>query len=216
MKDLLEGIEFLGIPAIIAIILVGIYIIIDLKTKIVPEIISLKKHFNKRKEKKETKAKEQEAQKKMLVDMQKALTDMKNSVDASLNEMKSHYSPEKLAERDAWMQWVNDRAQVYDASVIELTKFKDALEVTKELTLDLYINVNRNRIIDFAGKVINENAAVSREEFNRVFKIYNEYEAILKKYEKTNGEVDVSIRIIREAYEAHMRNHTFIEDSRGY
>ena len=59
MKDLLEGIEFLGIPAIIAIILVGIYIIIDLKTKIVPEIISLKKHFNKRKEKKDKLPKEE-------------------------------------------------------------------------------------------------------------------------------------------------------------
>jgi hypothetical protein len=57
---------------------------------------------------------------------------------------------------------------------------------------------------------------VSREAFNRIFKIYNEYEAILEKYEKTNGEVEVSIRIIRDAYEAHMRNHTFIEDSRGY
>ena len=48
------------------------------------------------------------------------------------------------------------------------------------------------------------------------FKIYDEYEAILEKYGKTNGEVEISIRIIREAYETHMRNHTFIEDVRGY
>jgi hypothetical protein len=114
------------------------------------------------------------------------------------------------------MDWVNKRAEVYDASVIELTKFKESLEVTKELTLDLYININRNRIIDFANQVVNEDMPVSREAFNRIFKIYNEYEAILEKYGKTNGEVEVSIRIIRDAYEAHMRNHTFIEDSRGY
>ena len=227
MKDLLEGIEFLGIPTIIAIILVGVYFVIDLKSKILPDVISLKKYFEKRKQKKADELAEKLAQKQMLADMQKSLTEMKNSVDKSLtevkksvddsiNEMKSHYSPEKLAERDAWMNWVNERAIVYDASVKELTKFKDTLEVTKELTLDLYININRNRIIDFANQVVNEDIPVSREAFNRIFKVYDEYEEILKKYNKTNGEVEVSIRIIREAYKAHTKNHTFIEDSRGY
>ena len=216
MKDLLTGLEFLGIPTIIGIILAAIYLIIDFKTKVVPEIISIKKHYEKKKELKEQERRKQEESLERLAELQAIVSDMKNNVDASLNEMKSHYSPEKLAERDAWMNWVNARADVYDASVIELTKFKESLEVTKELTLDLYININRNRIIDFAGKVINEKIAVSREEFNRVFKIYNEYEEILEKYGKTNGEVEVSIRIIRDAYETHMRNHTFIEDFRGY
>ena len=32
----------------------------------------------------------------------------------------------------------------------------------------------------------------------------------------TNGEVDIAYRIISESYETHMRNHTFIEDIRGY
>ena len=227
MKDLLEGIEFLGIPTVFAIILVGIYLIIDLKSKILPDVISLKRYFEKRKQKKEDELAEKLAQKKMLEDMQKSLTEMKNSVDKSLtevkksvddsiNEMKSHYSPEKLAERDAWMSWVNDRAVVYDASVEKLTTFKDTLEVTKELTLDLYININRNRIIDFANQVVNEDILVSREAFNRIFKVYDEYEEILEKYGKTNGEVEMSIRIIREAYKAHTKNHTFIEDTRGY
>jgi hypothetical protein len=227
MKDLLEGIEFLGIPTIIAIILVGIYLIIDFKSKLLPEMISLKRYFKKRKQKKEDAIKEQQKQKKMLEDMHKSLaeikasfdkslTEVRNSVDASIDEMKSHYSPEKLAQRDAWMAWVDGRAEVYDASVEKLTELKDALHANNELTLDLYINVNRNRIIDFASKVVNENVAVSREEFRRIFKTYDEYEKILEKHGKTNGEVEVSIRIIREAYETHMRNHTFIEDSRGY
>lgn len=216
MKDVVEGVQFLGIPTIVAVILVGIYFIIDFKTKIVPEILSIKKYFDKKKELKKQELTERNEQKEMLVAMQQELKEMRNSVDASLNEMKSHYSPEKLAQRDAWMNWVNERAVVYDESVKELTKFKDTLEVTKELTLDLYINVNRNRIIDFANQVVNEDVPVSREAFNRIFKVYNEYEEILEKYGKTNGEVEVSIRIIREAYEAHMKNHTFIEDSRGY
>lgn len=205
MDKTIEIAQWVGIPVSIVIGIAILYIItsvigciLDFKGKIWPEIINWRRWSRRKKE-------EKEKQKKLLEDVQVALT-----------EMQSHYSPEKLAQRDAWMKWVNDRAKVYDASVKELTEFKGTLEVTKELTLDLYINVNRNRIIDFAGKVINEDVAVSREEFNRIFKIYNEYEEILEKYGKTNGEVEVSIRIIREAYETHMRNHTFIEDSRGY
>lgn len=205
MGGIMDAIKYLGIPGSIAVFIVALYLIMqiigelaELTGKVVPEFFKIRKYFKRKQE-------EKIKQKKLLEDVQ-----------ASLNEMKTHYSPEKLAERDAWMNWVNERAEVYDASVKELTTFKDTLEVTKELTLDLYININRNRIIDFAGKVINENVAVSREEFNRVFKIYSEYEEILEKYGKTNGEVEVSIGIIREAYEAHMRNHTFIEDLRGY
>jgi sugar-specific transcriptional regulator TrmB len=205
MGDLLKGIEFLGIPATIAVILVGLYLIIniigcilDFKGKVVPEIINFRRYLRRRKEEKEKQAK------------------LLERLAAKLESFEGHYSPEKIAQRNEWMDWVNKRAEVYDASVKELTKFKDTLEVTKELTLDLYINVNRNRIIDFANQVVNEDVPVSREAFNRIFKVYNEYEEILEKYGKTNGEVEVSIRIIRESYEAHMRNHTFIEDSRGY
>ncbi len=205
MGDQINALTYLGVPMIvIACALALLFVlnvigsILDCYGKVWPKIINFRRR---RREKRD----EKDKQAILLAD-----------VKAALDEMKSHYSPERLAERDAWMSWVNDRAEVYDASVQELTKFKDTLEVTKELTLDLYININRNRIIDFAGKVINENATVSREEFNRIFKIYDEYEEILERYGKTNGEVEVSIRIIREAYETHMRNHTFIEDSRGY
>ena len=203
--DEIKIMEYLQIPLWIIVSVVGLLLILnivgsilDFKGKVWPEIVNFRGRQRRKKE-------EKSKQEKLLEDVQK-----------SLNEMKAHYSPEKIAERDTWMNWVNARADVYDASVKELAKFKDTLEVTKELTLDLYININRNRIIDFAGKVINEDVPVSREEFNRVFKIYGEYEDILEKYGKTNGEVEVSIRIIREAYETHMRNHTFIEDSRGY
>ena len=205
MGDQINALTYLGIPMIVIACALALLFalnvigsILDCYGKVWPKIINFRRR---RREKRD----EKEKQAILLAD-----------VKAALDEMKSHYSPERLAERDAWMSWVNERARVYDASVIELTKFKDTLEVTKELTLDLYINTNRNRIIDFAGKVINENTTVSREEFNRIFKIYDEYEEILDRYGKSNGEVEVSIRIIREAYETHMRNHTFIEDSRGY
>jgi hypothetical protein len=204
MDKTIEIMQWLGIPVAVIIGIAILYVItsvigciLDFKGKVWPEIINWRRWRRRKRD-------EKNAQNKLLVDVQ-----------AALNEMKSHYSPEKIAERDTWMAWVNDRAKVYDASVKELTTFKESLEVTKELTLDLYININRNRIIDFASKVINDDIAVSREEFNRIFKIYDEYEEILNKYGKKNGEVEVSIGIIRGAYEAHMRNNTFVDDYRG-
>lgn len=57
---------------------------------------------------------------------------------------------------------------------------------------------------------------VTREQFNRVFKLYAEYEEIIEANGLTNGEVDIAYRIIKESYETHMRNHTFVEDALGY
>ena len=43
-----------------------------------------------------------------------------------------------------------------------------------------------------------------------------EYEEIIKDNDLQNGEVDIAIHIIREAYENHLRNGSFVEDVRGY
>ena len=82
--------------------------------------------------------------------------------------------------------------------------------------MDLYININRHRILDFASKVANKECLISQEEFNRIFKVYRDYEAVLEKHHMTNGEVDIAHRIIVEAYEERLRDHTFLEDVRGY
>ena len=42
------------------------------------------------------------------------------------------------------------------------------------------------------------------------------YEEIIKDNGLQNGEVDIAIRIIREAYENNLRNRSFVEDVRGY
>ena len=172
--------------------------LLELKGKVAPEYIKMRKYLKRKKDEK--------------IQRDKTL----KQVQKLLKDVNAHYSKDNIEKRNEWMQWVNDRAQVYDSAVLELTALKDALAANNELTLDLYINVNRNRIIDFASKITNDNIAVSREEFNRIFKIYADYENILEKYHKTNGEVDIAIRIIEESYEHHMKNHSFIEDIRGY
>ena len=172
--------------------------ILEFKGKVVPEFVKIRKYFiRKRQEKVQT-------------------IEMLKQVQVLLNDVNQHYSEDNITKRNEWMQWVNDRATVYDESVAELTALKEALASNNELTLDLYININRNRIIDFASKIANDSVAVSREEFNRIFKTHDEYEDILEKHNKTNGEVDIAMSIIKDSYATHMKHHSFIEDVRGY
>ena len=140
-----------------------------------------------------------------------------------LNDVHEHDSADNIAKRDSWMQWVNDRATVYDASVGEvgkisenLTNVTEALKECTKMTEEMFVQSSRDRIIDFASKVSDVNSPVSKEEFNRILKVYEKYENFLEEHELTNGEVDIAYRIIKESYEEHMRNHSFIEDVRGY
>ena len=98
-------------------------------------------------------------------------------------------------------------------------KFADVVKALNDntgITEEMFIQNSRDRIIDFATKVENKNTMVSREEFNRIFKVYDKYEKFLKERGLTNGEVDINYQIIEESYGEHLRNHTFIEDVRGY
>lgn len=197
--------EYLNMPAKVGFAIILLFLItqvigeiLEFTGKVVPEYIKIRKYFAR---KKQEKLQYHETLKK---------------VQELLDDVNEHYSCDNITKRNEWMEWVNNRAIVYDEAVLELTSLKDALFANNELTLDLYININRNRIIDFASKIANEDVVVSREEFNRIFKIYNEYEDILHKHNKTNGEVDIAIRIIKESYGNHMKHHSFIEDIRGY
>lgn len=130
-----------------------------------------------------------------------------------MNDVKQHYSEDNIARRDKWMNWVNDRADIYDKGIADL---EEKMDKNNEIILGLLIDNKRNTIIDFASKIVDANYPATREQFNRIFKIYDEYEDIIEENELTNGEVNVAIHIIRESYEEHMRNHNFLEDLRGY
>ena len=206
---MLEYIEFLKMPATIAGIIVGIILVanlvgelLELKGKVVPEFMKIRKYFKRKK------AEKQEAA--------KTLADVKKL----LSEVNAHYSADNITKRDAWMQWVNDRANVYDDSIVEinskLSDVTDALKDNSKLTEEMFIQSSRDRIIDFATKVTDDNVIVSREEFNRIFKVYDKYEKFLEERGLTNGEIDIAIHMIRESYEHHMKEHTFLEDVRGF
>ena len=189
-------------PTTIAIIIVGLFLILQIvgellefKGKVVPEFVKIRKYFAR-------KSKE------------------KGEVAQALKDVQALLSAENVAKRHEWMEWVNSRAKLYDTSIDKLgntlTEAINALKENTKMTEELFVQSSRDRIIDFATKVGDENAMVSREEFNRIFKVYTKYEAFLKEHNMTNGEIDIAYHIIEDAYANRMVHHNFIEDIRGY
>lgn len=202
-------IEYLDLPAKVCIAIVGLFLVmqiigelLEFKGKVVPEYLKVRKYFARRKKEKAETAKTLQ------------------EVRQLLGDVNTHYSADNITKRDSWMKWVNDRAEVYDKSIIEISKnLADvtlALQDNTKMTEEMFVQSCRDRIIDFAAKVADENTPVSREEFNRIFKIHTKYEKFLDEHNMTNGETDIAFRIINESYEKHMKNHSFIEDIRGY
>lgn len=202
---MMNYIEFLKLPETWAVGIVGLLVItqvigevLELTGKVVPEFFKIRKFFKRRKQ-------EKKEQKQLFKDVKTLLSDVN-----------THYSEDNITKRNEWMDWVNKRAVIYDDAVNKLLLLQDKLNENNEITLDLYINVNRNRILDFARIVADDSVLASREEFNRIYRVNKEYHAILEKYNKENGEVDTAMKIIDEAYDYRMKNHLFIEDMRGY
>ena len=195
---MLDYIEYLNIPVKVAIVLIGAFLIMQLvgeilefKGKVVPEFVKVRKIFTRRKKERE-----------MMQRMEKTL----DQVQTTMDELNQHYSTDNIQMRDEWIKRVNSKLDQYDAS----------MDKNNSDTLSILVDNKRNAIISFASMVIDETKPVTMEQFNRIFKLYEEYEAIISANGMTNGEVDIAIRIIREAYENHLRNHSFIEDIRGY
>lgn len=206
---MINYIEYLGVPLKIAIVLVAIFFamqaigeFLEFKGKVVPEFFKIRKWLTRRKREKAEAA--------------QTLKD----VQVLLNDVNGYYSADNIAKRDGWMQWVNNRAEVYDESIKQLREalieVMQALKDNTKLTEEMFIQSSRDRIIDFATKTSNENVMVSREEFNRIFKVYAKYEKYLEEHKMTNGEVDINYQIIKESYEQRLRDHAFTEDIRGY
>lgn len=202
---MLDYIEYLDIPVKVAIVLISAFLIMQLvgeilefKGKVVPEFVKVRKVFARRKK-----------ERVLMQKMEKTL----DQVQVTMDELNKHYSTDNIKMRDKWIKTVNSKLDQYDASMAELDR---KLDKNNSDTLSILIDSKRNSIISFASLVIDESKPVTKEQFNRIFKLYEEYESIIKANGMTNGEVDIAIRIIREAYESHLRNQSFIEDIRGY
>lgn len=201
--------EYLDVPVKIGLVIIGSFLVmqiigefLEFKGKVVPEFLKVRKFFSRRKqEKNET-------------------TQTLKEVKQLLSEVNAHYSEDNITKRNSWMNWVNERAVVYDNSIVDITKnladVTQALKDNTKLTEEMFIQSSRDRIIAFSTKVADENALVSMEEFNRIFKVYDDYENYLHDHNLTNGEVEIAHRIIEEAYELRLKTRSFTEYIRGY
>ena len=202
---MLDYLGVLELPAFIVVGIILIYCVMQLigdfltfKGKVVPEFMRVKHWLKKRKE------------------ARNALAHMPEIVDevkTLLNDVNKHYSDDNIVKRNAWMNEVTDRG-IENRQLINMVS--DKLDAQSKDILELIIENKRNTIIDFAARVSNTDNLFTREQFNRVMKIYNDYEDIITKNGMTNGEVDIAYRIITEAYEECLKSNTFIEDIRGY
>ena len=212
---MLNYIEYLNMPTKIAFVIVGLFFvsqlvgeILELKGKVVPEFIKLRKYFARKKREREALS-----QLTTMIEDLRQVPETLRDVQALLSSVEQHYSADNITMRDGWMKNVNYKLETNDKLVQELC---DKLDKNNKDTLALLIDSKRNTIINFAQHAIDENNPITREQFNRIFKLYKDYEEIIEQNEMTNGEVDIAYRIITESYEKHMKNHTFVEDIRGY
>lgn len=202
---MLNYIEYLNVPSQIAIALIAVLFVLQLigeflnfKGKAVPEIMSIRKYFARKK-----------SERKVIRELPNTIQDLKNMV----NNIDKHYNADNISMRDKWIDSVNNKLMMEDKLVRDLDKKLD--EANKDIA-SILVDNKRDTIIDFASRVSNSSVLVTKEQFNRVFKLYKEYEDLISKNGLTNGEVDIAYRIIVESYEEHLSNHTFIEDTRGW
>lgn len=202
---MLNYIEYLNVPSQIAIALIAVLFVLQLigeflnfKGKAVPEIMSIRKYFSRKK-----------SERKVIRELPNTIQDLKNIV----NNIDKHYRADNISMRNKWIDSVNSELATEDKLVRELDKKLD--EANKDI-VSILVDNKRDTIIDFASRVSNSSVLVTKEQFNRVFKLYKEYEDLISKNGLTNGEVDIAYRIIVESYEEHLSNHTFIEDTRGW
>lgn len=202
---MIEYIEYLNVPTKVALSLVALFFImqvigelLEFKGKVVPEFLKIRKYFSRKKQERET---------------LRQVPETLEKVQQSLDEFMAHYNADNIKLRDDWIKNVNESLKENDKWIRELDK---KLEKNNADTLTLLIENKRSTVINFASKVANENTPVTKEEFNRIFKLYKEYEDIIESNGLTNGEIDIAYHIITDSYENHMKNHTFVEDIRGY
>lgn len=168
--------------------------LIEFAGKTVPEFMKLRKFIKRKREEKEA---------------LKTLPTKIQEFNDTLSKFNKHYSPENIKKRNEWMQHIDNKEEIYDEKFSKLSSLLDRVSQT---VVDIQIDNKRSQIIDFARIASDSSIPVTREQFNRILKMYDDYERIIKENGMTNGEIEIAHSIIVKAYKRHMENHSFVED----
>ena len=195
MGDIIKGVEFLGIPATIAIALVGLFLVLqvigelcELKGKIVPEFLKIRKYFKRKKQEKEETAQ-------MIRECKEALL-----------EFNSHYDPENIAKRNNWMHEVDDNVKNNDHLIHKLdSKIDKLLETNETLTTQLeQVKSNvleneadrlRSELFD-CGNRCRRHIRLHPEEMEHIRVVYKKYAEVLHQ----NGPGATEFKFITDYY----------------
>lgn len=195
MGDIIKAIEFLGIPATIAIALVGLFLVLqiigelcELTGKIVPEFLKVRKYFKRKKQ-------EKEDTKQMIQDCKQALL-----------EFNSHYSPANIAKRNNWMHEVDDSVRSNDELIQKLDGKMDKLLETNETLTTQLEQVKSNVLENEADRLRSElfdcgnrcrrHIRLHPEEMEHIRAVYKKYSEVLHQ----NGPGEKEFNFITDYY----------------
>ena len=195
MGDIIKGIEFLGIPATIAIALVGLFLILqvvgeicELAGKVVPEFLKIRKYFKRKREEKEETTK-------TLLEVKQLLADVN-----------SHYSQDNITKRDDWMHEVDKSVQSNDKLIQALDGKMDKLLATNESLAKQLVQVKKNVLDNEADRLRSElfdcgnrcrrNIRLHPEEMEHIRAVYDKYANRLDQ----NGPGEAEFKFITDYY----------------
>ena len=201
----MDAIEYLGIPGTIGVVIIALFLImqiigelVECTGKVVPEVLKIRKYFKRKKE-------EEQERMQTFKDMRKLL---------------KYYNDDNIAKRNLWMQGVDDRAVSCRSEMAGITdtllQVTQALSTNTKMTEDMFVESSRDRIISFAEKAADYDILLSREQFRRIDRVYQDYERFLQERGRQNGEVDIAYEAIQDGYRHRLQHHAFLEDIKGY
>ena len=116
----------------------------------------------------------------------------------ALHDEMTKYSDNRIADRKQSLQ--------IQKELIASQKDSDAkIETLTSLFVDKEIDDYRWEIINFATKV-SEDRPCNKDSFKHCLRTYEKYEALLEKYGLENGEVEISMEVVNEAYKEKLKN----------
>ena len=110
---------------------------------------------------------------------------------------------EKLAQIE------KDRIEQYKEITKSLEALNRRLELTEHKEDERYVKGLRMKIIDFAGSIRNGKIN-SREAFEEIMRVYEEYHEILAQLNETNGYIDTEYELIKEAFKEYSKNNDLV------
>lgn len=191
MGDILDVIEYLGMPTTIAISLIILFLalqiigeITEVFGKVVPEFFKVRKYFSRRKQ-------ENAEMKKMIQECKEVISDFN-----------SHYDDDNISKRNKWMTGVDKSVQdiqKLDGKIDKLLaaneNLKTKLDKVESNVLENEADRLRSELFD-CGNRCRRNIRLHPEEMDHIREVYHKYSVVLKQ----NGPGEAEFKFITNYY----------------